>query len=61
MTKLLNIASLAIAATAALHVKGPTGEPLYADEAGKHPIRIHLHGPGSVPMAPSNHVSPRAR
>jgi hypothetical protein len=47
MTKLLNIASLAVAATAALHVKGPTGEPLYADEAGKLPVRIHLHGPGS--------------
>ena len=47
MTKLLNIASLAVAATAALHVKGPTGEPLFADEAGKLPVRIHLHGPGS--------------
>ena len=43
----LNIASLAVAATAALHVKGPTGEPLHADEAGKLPVRIHLHGPGS--------------
>ena len=47
MTKLFNIASLAVAATAALHVKGPTGEPLYADEAGKLPVLIHLHGPGS--------------
>jgi hypothetical protein len=47
MTKLLNIASLAVAATAALHVKGPTGEPLYADEEGTLPVRIHVHGPGS--------------
>jgi hypothetical protein len=46
MTK-LNIASLAVAATAALHVKGPTGEPLYADEARTLPVRIHVHGPGS--------------
>jgi hypothetical protein len=43
----LNIASLAVAATAALHVKGPTGEPLYADKDGKLPVLIHLHGPGS--------------
>lgn len=47
MTKLLNIASLAVAATAALHVKGPTGEPLYADEARTLPVRIHVHSPGS--------------
>ncbi|GAA3708534.1 hypothetical protein GCM10022268_17330 [Sphingomonas cynarae] len=42
-----NIATLAVAATAALHVKGPTGELLFADTERKLPIRIHLHGPGS--------------
>ena len=47
MTKLLNIASLAVAATGVLHVKGPTGEPLYADEDSKLPVLIHLYGPGS--------------
>lgn len=45
--KKLNIASLAVSATAILHVKSPTGEPLYADEARTQPIRIVLHGPGS--------------
>jgi hypothetical protein len=47
MTKLLNIASLAVAATAALHIKGPTGEPLYADAERTMPVRIHLHSLGS--------------
>lgn len=45
--KLFNIASLAVAATAVLHVKGPTGEPLFANGDRSLPIRIHLHGPGS--------------
>lgn len=43
----LNIALLAAAATSACHVKNAAGEPMYADEARKLPVRIHLHGPGS--------------
>jgi hypothetical protein len=43
----LNIASLAVAATAALHVKNPGGELLFADDARTLPVRIHVHGPGS--------------
>lgn len=42
-----NIASLAVAATAALHCKNAAGELLFADDARTQPIRIHLHGPGS--------------
>jgi hypothetical protein len=43
----LNIASLAVAATAALHVKSPAGELLFADNERTLPVRIHVHGPGS--------------
>ena len=43
----LNIASLAVAATAALHVKSPAGELLFADDERTLPVRIHVHGPGS--------------
>lgn len=46
-TKLLNIAALSVAATAALHVKSASGELLYADAERTLPVRIHLHGPGS--------------
>ncbi len=46
-TKLLNIAGLAVTATAALHVKSASGELLYADAERTLPVRIHLHGPGS--------------
>jgi hypothetical protein len=42
-----NIALLAVTATAALHVKNPAGELLFADEARTLPVRIHVHGPGS--------------
>jgi hypothetical protein len=50
--KLFNIASLAVAATAMLHVKGPTGEPLFADGDRSRPIRIHLVPPvGARPEA----------
>ncbi len=42
-----NIASLAVAATAALHLKNPAGEMLFADDKRELPILIHLHGPGS--------------
>lgn len=47
VTKLFNIAALAVSTTAALHVKSATGELLFADAERKLPIRIHLHGPGS--------------
>lgn len=47
MTTKFNIAALAVAATAAIHIKSPSGEPLYADEKRELPIRIHVHGPGS--------------
>ncbi len=43
----LNIASLAVAATAALHVKNSAGELLFADDARTLPVRIHVYGPGS--------------
>ncbi len=46
-TNIFNIASLAVAATASLHLKSVTGEPLFADEERTLPIRIILHGPGS--------------
>lgn len=42
-----NIASLAVAATAALHLKNPAGELLFADDERTLPVRIHVHGPGS--------------
>ena len=42
-----NLALLAGTATAALHVKGPGGEPLFADDKREKPVLIHLHGPGS--------------
>lgn len=41
---MLNIATLAVAATAALHVKSADGTPLYD---GEKPVRIILHSPGS--------------
>ncbi|MEG8045743.1 hypothetical protein QP175_05660 [Sphingomonas aerolata] len=43
----LNIASLAVAATAALHLKNPAGELLFADDERTLPVRILVHGPGS--------------
>lgn len=42
---MLNIATLAAASSAALHLKSPTGEPLYD---GDKPVRIILHSPGSM-------------
>lgn len=44
----LNIATLAVASTAALHIKSAAGEPLYADAERTLPVRIHVHGPGST-------------
>lgn len=41
---MLNIATLAVAATAALHLKGADGAPLYD---GDKPVRILVHSPGS--------------
>jgi len=43
----LNIASLAVAATTALHLKNPAGELLFADDERTLPVRILVHGPGS--------------
>lgn len=45
--KKFNIAALAVTPTAALHVKNPAGEPLYADDERTLPVRIHVYGPGS--------------
>ncbi|MES3109632.1 hypothetical protein [Sphingomonas aurantiaca] len=45
--KLFNIATLAVVATAPLHIKNAAGELLYADAERTLPVRIHLHGPGS--------------
>lgn len=45
---MFNIATLAVATTAALHLKSASGELLFADTARKLPIRIHVHGPGSA-------------
>lgn len=47
MSKLFNIAALAVAASAVIHVKSADGELLYADEARTLPMRIHVHSPGS--------------
>ena len=44
---MLNILSLAVAATAALHLKSADGELLYGDDARTLPARIILHSPGS--------------
>jgi hypothetical protein len=41
---MLNISTLAAAASAAIHVKNSEGEPLYD---GDKPVRIIVHGPGS--------------
>lgn len=41
---MLNIANLAVAETAAIHVKDASGTPLYADDK---PVRIIVHSPGS--------------
>lgn len=43
----LNIALLAATSTAALHVKNPAGELLFADAERTLPVRILVHGPGS--------------
>lgn len=43
----LNIAALAVSATAALHLKGPDGELLFADAERTLPVRIILQSPGS--------------
>ncbi len=43
----LNIALLAVTSTAALHLKNPAGELLFADAERTLPVRILVHGPGS--------------
>lgn len=45
---MLDIASLAAADSAAIHLKDAKGDPLYDD--GK-PVRIHVYGPGSQAYA----------
>ncbi len=47
----LNIAALAVVATAPLHLKNAAGELLYADAERKLPVRIHLYSPGSDAFA----------
>ena len=52
MTKIaFNLATLAVAATAAMHVKDPAGNALFADKEGKLPVRILFHSPGSHAFA----------
>lgn len=46
-----NIAALAIAATATLHLKGTDNQLLFADKERTKPIRVHLHTPGSPAFA----------
>jgi hypothetical protein len=44
----MKIKTLAVAATAFLHLKGPDGAYLYDDE---RPVGIELHGPGTTAFA----------
>ncbi len=45
---MLKISSLAVAETAAIHLKGPTGELLYGDAERTKPVRIIVFSPGSA-------------
>jgi hypothetical protein len=45
-SNLFNIATLAVAASAAIHLKDAEGTSLLHNEAGE-PLRIRLHSPGS--------------
>lgn len=44
---MFDIASLAVADTATIHLKSATGEPLYADAERTKPIRITIYSPGT--------------
>ncbi len=44
---MLKLSTLAVEDTAAIHLKGPTGELLYGDAARTKPVRIIVFGPGS--------------
>ena len=48
---MFNIASLAIADTSTLHLKGIDDELLFADEAKTLPVTVTLHSPGSAAYA----------
>lgn len=48
---MFDITKLAVNDTAAIHLKGPDGEYLYADAAKEKKIRIVIYGPGSKPFA----------
>jgi hypothetical protein len=45
---MFDITKLSAVDTAPLHLKGPSGELLYADEAKKKPVRVIVYGPSSA-------------
>jgi len=45
----MDISTIAVADTAAIHLKDAKGEPLY--DANSNPVRIHVYGPGSKQFA----------
>lgn len=47
----MKIKTLAVSATAFLHLKGPTGKPLYEGDDLSRPIGIDLFSPGSSQYA----------
>lgn len=48
---MLNLKTLAAAATATLHLKGADDELLFADDARTLPLELDLYGPGSPAAA----------
>lgn len=48
---MFDISTLAVADTATIHLKGPSGEPLYADAERTKPIRIVIYSPGTKAFA----------
>ncbi len=45
----MDISTIAVADTAAIHLKDAKGEPLY--DQNSNPVRIHVYGPGSKQFA----------
>jgi hypothetical protein len=45
----MDITTIAVADTAAIHLKDAKGEPLF--DANSNPVRIHVYGPGSKQFA----------
>lgn len=43
----MDISKKAVAETAALHIKDANGEPMYADDARRQPVKIIIYGPSS--------------